>query len=31
MDQKGQVAEGPNMNIGIVTHEGELVVRLPSH
>lgn len=26
MDSEGYVAEGPTMNIGIITHEGELVV-----
>lgn len=27
VDENGMVAEGPNMNLGIITHENELVVR----
>ena len=27
VDDEGMVAEGPNMNLGIITHDNELVVR----
>ena len=30
VDEDGMVAEGPNMNLGIITHDNELVVSWPS-
>ncbi len=31
VDENGMVAEGPNMNLGIITHDNELVVSLKYH
>ncbi len=30
LDPDGNVAEGPNMNLGIVTQDDQVVVRAPS-